>query len=96
MTLREKIACAIYSQDWDCEDFYAWKEWNNYHSPFKENYYTMADKVIAIFVGHYGNWLPPGEDSPEGCPNSNENCCGWHSACKMAQELISKEKAIKS
>lgn len=85
--IREHIACALYSQDWDCEKVLDWNEWNKYSSPWKETYYNMADRAITMLFAFYGEFLPVGDDDPKECPNNKEYCCGWHSVCKTALAL---------
>jgi len=87
VALRDQIACAIYSQDFDCEEFFSWEEWDKYDSPWKEQYYLMADKVMALFVAHYGDVLPVGDDPQNECPMGKGECCGWHGACRVATIL---------
>jgi len=87
VTFRDEIACAIYGADWDGEGFLPQEEWSNYSSPWKQTYYMMADKVVALFVAEYGEFLPIGPDELENCPVDKVECCGWHGACRTAFKI---------
>lgn len=86
LTLRDKLAASFYGADWDAEGIIP-EEWESYESPWKETYYEMADRAIALFVACYKEDLPIGPDDLDNCPVKQKECCGWHSACRIAETL---------